>query len=301
MMAKKRGKGPSSSWATAAIGFIIGVAAVFLVIWFTGNDKVERPDILKPPVATMLPVETGPVTDGKGATDGRTDAQPVITPPRVSIVIDDMGADIEKLRELMKMDSPITVAVMPHLKYSAKVATEAHARGWDVIMHLPMEPQDMGENDPGVGALLVVMTPEEVRTQMANDFKTVPYALGVNNHMGSKFTEDAELMTVVMQEVKRKNMFFLDSRTSPDSVVEKLARSMKVDSAERNVFLDNTREKGYIKGQIRELVAIAKKKGKAIGIGHPHPETIEALRETVDELAKEGVTVVRLSELIDNR
>lgn len=300
-MAKKRGKGPSSSWATAAIGFIIGVAAVFLVIWFTGNGKVERPDMTKPPVATMPPVETGPVTDGNGATDGRTDTHPVITPPRVSIVIDDMGADIEKLRELMKMDSPITVAVMPHLKYSAKVATEAHARGWDVIMHLPMEPQDMGENDPGVGALLVVMTPEEVRTQMANGFKTVPYALGVNNHMGSKFTEDAELMTVVMQEVKRKNMFFLDSRTSPDSVVGKLARSLKVDSADRNVFLDNTRDKAYIKGQIRELVAIAKKKGKAIGIGHPHPETIEALRETVDELAKEGVTVVRLSELIDNR
>ena len=299
-MAKKRGKGPSS-WATAAAGFIIGVAVVFLIIKFTGNDKAERPDIVKPPVATTLPGERGPETVIPDTADGRTAVHPVVTPPRVSIVIDDMGADLEKLRALMRLDSPITIAVMPHLKYSAQVATEAHARGWDVIMHLPMEPQDMGENDPGVGALLVVMTPEEVRTQMVNDFKTVPYALGVNNHMGSKFTEDAELMKVVMQEVKKKKMFFLDSRTSPDSVVEKLARSMKVDSAVRNVFLDNTREKGYIKGQIRELVSIAKKRGKAIGIGHPYPETIEALAETVDELGRQGVTVVRLSDLVESR
>lgn len=297
-MAKKRGKGPSS-WATAAIGFLVGVAAVFLIIRYAGNDRVERPGVSAPPSEQRPPADTAPRADGGiGAV---TPLPPVVAPPRISIVIDDMGADIEKLRELMRLDSPITVAVMPHLKYSAKVATEAHARGWEVIMHLPMEPKDMGENDPGIGALLVVMTPEEVRTQMANDFKTVPYALGVNNHMGSKFTEDAGLMTVVMQEVKRKNMFFLDSRTSPDSVAGKLARNMKVDSADRNVFLDNTREKGYIKGQIRELVAIARKKGKAIGIGHPYPETIEALMETVDDLDKEGVTVVRLSELIENR
>lgn len=296
-MAKKKGKGPAS-WAWAAAGFIIGIAAVFLIIRFTGNGKVDKPVADKPHTATAPLVETTPEAEPEGPA---TTKPSVISPPRVSIVIDDMGADPEKLRALMRIDSPITVAVMPHLKYSSQVATEAHARGWEVIMHLPMEPQDMGENDPGVGALLVVMTPEEVRTQMANGFKTVPYALGINNHMGSRFTEDAELMKVVMQEVKKKNMFFLDSRTSPDSVAGKLAVSLKVDSAERNVFLDNTREKGYIKGQIRELVSIARKRGKAIGIGHPYPETIEALRETVDELGRQGVTVVRLSELIENR
>ncbi|MBI5561372.1 MAG: divergent polysaccharide deacetylase family protein [Deltaproteobacteria bacterium] len=226
---------------------------------------------------------------------------PLVRPstlPRVAIVIDDMGQDMKRLDEIIGVGSQITIAVLPYLQYSTETAKEAHLRGLEVILHLPMEPKGSDEHDPGKGALWTAMTPAEVRGQTEADLKAVPYADGVNNHMGSRFTEDEPLMREVMGVVKKKGIYFLDSRTTSKSVGAKAARGLGAASAGRDVFLDNERDGKSIKARIDETVRIAKKRGTAIAIGHPYPETIKALHETLPGLDGKGVVVVRLSDLV---
>jgi polysaccharide deacetylase 2 family uncharacterized protein YibQ len=219
--------------------------------------------------------------------------------PRVAIVIDDMGYDMRRFRSLLEVDAQITVAVLPHLRFSREVALEAYSNGWEVLLHLPMEPRDMASNDPGKGALLTAMGEGEVRLRMEEDLKGVPHASGVNNHMGSRFTEDPVLMRTVLDVVRDHKMFFLDSRTTSGSVAGTLAREMGVKGVERAVFLDNTRDEEYIKARLKELVSIARKRGKAVAIGHPYPETIAALKSMVGAMQQDGIEVVRVSDLVE--
>ncbi len=277
------------------LGFVAGAAFVFF-LFENGYIPRPSPEVTLPtapkPEERPLPPEAPLAPEAPQPPEARYY-------PRVAIVIDDMGQDPKKLKELLMLKEPITIAVMPHLRYSREVASEAYSNGLEVLLHLPMEPRDTEDHDPGKGALLTAMSADEVRAQVERDLKSVPNAIGINNHMGSKFTEDEALMRAVLQVVKKKEMFFLDSRTSSNSVAGRLARELGVRNADRNVFLDNNRDVKYIKGQISELVSIAKKRGKAIGIGHPYPETIEALKETVSELDGKGIKIVRLSEIIE--
>lgn len=221
--------------------------------------------------------------------------------PRVAIVIDDMGRDLKALVELLEIDAPITFAVLPRLSHSKDVAEAAHSKGHEVLLHLPMEPKPSadGQKDPGHGALLTSMNAVDVRSMVEDDFKDVPHASGINNHMGSKFTEDETLMRAVMEVVREKNLFFLDSLTTPASVGSRLAKEMGVKGARRNIFLDNTRDGAYIKAQLNGLAEAARKRGKAVAIGHPYPETIAALKDALPGLKESGIEVVRLSEIIE--
>lgn len=296
-MARKK-KGGFSLWAVLAAGFMAGAAAVLILVKFSDlftPAPAPAPRMEKPPVQTpVIPDVTAPVVPPAVA--------PVVKKayPRVAIVIDDMGQDMRKLRELIALNAPITVAVLPNLSHSKDTAKEAHARGLEVLLHLPMEPKDLGDNNPGKGALLTAMTSEEIRKQMEDDLTTVPFASGVNNHMGSRFTEDERQMRSVLNVVKKKKMFFLDSRTSSNSVAGKVAGDLGVRNADRDVFLDNSRDITYIKGQITELVSIARKHGSAIAIGHPHPETIEAIKESL-EVLNGSVEIVRLSDIVNKK
>lgn len=290
-----------TGWGMAALVLVIAAAfAVFFVKYgglgrFIGKERpsaklvpplVERP-LIKPPGVPEL--------TGKPVIPSGREA------PRVAIVIDDMGQDLRKLDELLKIGAPITVAVLPRLVHSRDVALGAHSSGLEVILHLPMEPKNSGpeEHDPGKGALLTGMRITDVKARIEEDLKDVPYATGVNNHMGSLFTEDTELMRAVLEVIKSKDLYFLDSRTTSASVANRLASEMGVRNGMRNVFLDNNRDEDYIRGQIKELAAIAKKRGKAIAIGHPYPETLEVLKENVSMLKSQGIEVVRLSDLIN--
>jgi len=217
---------------------------------------------------------------------------------RVAIVIDDMGGDLKKLRSLLAFDKRITVAVLPRLRFSKAAAVEAHRMGAEVLLHLPMEPENR-INNPGGGALLTGMSVEEIKKMVASDISAVPYIDGVNNHMGSRFTENEALMRTVLGVLKENGFFFLDSRTSPHSVARRVAEELGVRYASRDVFLDNKRDRIYIRGQFKELLRIARKRGRAIAIGHPYPETIEVLKEVVsEEFGKNGFELVRLSELV---
>ncbi len=285
MAARKRSKSNVGVLAlVAALGFIVGAAVVLLFASYSGVP-------ITGPAPAPLPVAEAPV---------KPKPRPPEKPegPRVAIVIDDLGADLARLKELIEIDAPLTMAVLPHLAHSTESAFEAHTAGRDVIMHLPMEPEDTVVHDPGPGALLVSMTGAEIARAIEDDLGTVPYAIGVNNHMGSRFTADAEGMRAALEVIRDKGMFFLDSRTTPDSVAMSVASDLGIMTVGRSIFLDNTREDGYIEGQIKELVRAAGKNGSAVAIGHPYPETVRTLAKVVPALKSSGVRVVPLSELV---
>ncbi|MBI5236073.1 MAG: divergent polysaccharide deacetylase family protein [Deltaproteobacteria bacterium] len=290
---RRSGKGPFS-WGLLLLGFLIGsafVAGLLIYLdWFKPTPRVDRPG----PQATVTPPPAKPP-----APPAVPRPAPVVhAGPKLAIVIDDMGQDLKKLDALLKLGADITVAVLPNLAHSVETADRAHSKGLDVLVHMPMEPRDKEAHDPGDGVVLTTMSAMEISGLMERGIKGVPHAIGLNNHMGSRFTEDEAGMRAALGVVKSRKMFFLDSRTSPDSVGARLAREMGFKSAGRDVFLDNERDVEYIKARIKEASKIAVKKGGAIAIGHPYTETIEALRQAMPELSSNGVKVVRVSDLV---
>ena len=282
---KRKKKGASKrpfTWGYIVLAFLVGFVLALLFFRYTAHPPVEltgeEPSVAAP--------EAPDISLG-------------IPVPKVAIVIDDMGYDMRRLRSLLDIDAQITVAVLPHLRFSREVAMEAYSRGWEVLLHMPMEPHNMEVNDPGEGALLTAMDDAELRLKMNEGLDDVPYIIGVNNHMGSKFTEDSARIITVLGVVKERGLFFLDSRTSPGSVAGTLAKEMGVGWVSRNVFLDNTRDEQYIRDRLDELVRIARKRGGAVAIGHPYPETIAALKSALGSMSFDGVEVVRLSELVE--
>ena len=218
---------------------------------------------------------------------------------RVAIVIDDLGFNIERARELLNLEVPLSFAVLPYLAYSTDIANEAHAMGRDVLLHLPMEPVDYPKNDPGEGSIFLSMSDEAVSDQVSMNIEAVPHIIGVNNHMGSKFSEDKEKMMVVLNTVREKELFFLDSKTSPKTTGFSLAKEIGLRALDRNVFLDNDQDVAYTLTKFEELIEIAKKSGSAVAIGHPHPTTIAALERIVERFESEGIEVVPISSLLD--
>ncbi len=225
-----------------------------------------------------------------------------ITPPKYKakavIIIDDMGYSVDKVREIVDFELPITIAVIPFLPHSEDVAYEAGANGLEVMLHLPMEPSNLRENDPGKGALLTTMSSAEIRSATLRALRQVPGAVGINNHMGSKFTQSRTHMDVVIAVAREKGLFFIDSKTSPKSVAEDAAREAGLKTVKRNVFLDNEQEEDYIRGQIERFKKIALSKGVAVAIGHPYSETLKVLREEVKGFEDDGIELVTLSEVI---
>ena len=298
-MGRRANKG-GGSFSRKFLLFLFFAVAAFVVFLYwkdigpgrvrAPQDKAVRPEVTAP--AAPEEPKTGAVKVAP--------VVPVAKPSRkVAVVIDDMGKDMASIERLLKLDTPVTVAVLPFLKHSKDVANFAHEAGLEVLLHIPMEPKDLAENDPGKGALLVNMEIKDIRSVLNEDMDEIPYITGVNNHIGSRFTEDASLMKEVLAVVKERGFFFLDSKTTDKSKALSIAKKAGVKSAGRNVFLDNEQDKEYIKGQFRELIGIAKKRGKAIAIGHPHAATLTALEEMIPEFKREGVEVVRVGELIE--
>ena len=226
-------------------------------------------------------------------------SKPTPTPglPRIAIVIDDLGYNLEAFHRLLDLDLPLTFSILPHLPYSQQIAREAHARGREVLLHLPMEPEN-GALAQGADFIRVGMAPREVRALVAQEIQSIPYVVGVNNHMGSRATRDRGLMRVVLEEVGRNGLFFLDSRTTPDSVAYQVARELGVPAAQRAVFLDHQDQPEAIQAQLDRLIQIAREQGQAVAIGHPRPHTLAVLEARLPGLEAEGVQLVSLSTLV---
>lgn len=215
---------------------------------------------------------------------------------RLAIIVDDLGYDPAAADTLLGLPYPITVAVLPHLSHSADIAEEAFRRGYQVLLHLPMESN--GDEKHENIELRIGTSTSDAGRMLAGMLDTVPHAAGVNNHQGSLATSDAKLMAALMPALKERDLFFVDSRTTAKTVACDEARKANVRSASRNVFLDDTQTVEAVKQQLALAVRDARAKGFAIAIGHPHPATLQALQEILPQLEAHGISLVFVSELV---
>lgn len=218
---------------------------------------------------------------------------------RVSIVIDDLGEDYKTFKKLLAMNIPFTYSILPFQPYSTKIAHEAYEKNREVILHLPLEPWDSVNQTINYGTLLTSMKRNQLLAQLERNINAVPHIAGISNHMGSKFTEDRDKMETMLREIKEKGLYFLDSRTTKKTVGYTLAKEMNIEAAERDLFIDNSKDPLSIEKQLKKLPLIAKKNGGyAIAIGHPHATTVDILKKTIPYLKEQGVTIVPLSQLV---
>ena len=219
--------------------------------------------------------------------------------PKLVLVIDDFGySNQDVIRSFLRLPVKITVSVVPGHPYSQWVASNAKIAGKEVIIHMPMEPEgNANKNGEDAYMLLTNMQPNEINRRLENAYRELPEAVGMNNHMGSLFTADPELMKIVIASLQRKGLFFIDSMTSPQSVAYEIAVRNNVPAALRTVFLDNVRDKDEIQAQFEKAIAIARRSGRAVAIGHVHPETLAALNEMIGSDLLAGVELVFASEV----
>lgn len=217
--------------------------------------------------------------------------------PRLAIVIDDLGSGAAATDELMKIDAPLTVAVIPQGRHAAQEAKIAAEQGFAVLLHQPMEPLDPSKR-PGKGGIVVGMSEEEIRETISSNLKLVPNAIGVNNHMGSRVTENAALTRVILDEILSQGLFFLDSRTTSKSVVAQVAREMGLPIIENVRFLDHIATEEYVIDSIRIVARYAIERGSAAAIGHVRPDTVRAIQKMLPELDAAGVELVTLDALV---
>ncbi|MDI6758320.1 MAG: divergent polysaccharide deacetylase family protein [Candidatus Omnitrophota bacterium] len=222
---------------------------------------------------------------------------PVIIKGKIAICIDDFGYTLDNLDILRQIKYPLTCAILPNLNYSAKIAKELHLKGFEVILHLPMEPHKKCPLEKDT--ITSSQDKAEIQRLINQGLNSIKYAKGVSNHMGSFITENKKIMEIILKELKKKRLYFLDSFVSPNSVCLPLGRNIGLAIVKRDVFLDNRIKIEYIKGQINKLKIIAKTKGSAIGIGHDRKTTLEALREVMPQIEKEGYRFVFVSDLIN--
>lgn len=217
--------------------------------------------------------------------------------PKIAIVIDDLGHDKETASEFIALDAPLTLAFLPQARYAREMSLLAKNQGKEVLLHLPMEPHNYPKTNPGPGALLVDMAEEDVRSAIERAITEFPFALGANNHMGSRFTENREKMAITLNVLKKHGLYFMDSLTTPNSAGPSVALEIGVPCIQRNVFLDNEVFEDSIKQQVSRLVQQAQTKGKAVGSAHPYPLSLKVLRESLPSLKKK-VEIVSLSRLL---
>ena len=229
----------------------------------------------------------------------KEEVPPLPPESQVAIIIDDMGTSLEALKEVCDLGQPITISILPLSPFAEETARVAHENGLEVMLHLPGESLNHQEgNNSTAGIIKSGMGEEDVRSLVEESLSRIPYVKGVNNHMGSKITQEEPVMRPILELLKSRGLYFLDSRTTAESIAFDLARKMGLRAAYRNVFLDSTVGVDFSKKQIIDLFRLSQKRGRAIGIGHPFPETLEALREDIRLLKKYRVTPVFASEII---
>ncbi|WP_430398326.1 divergent polysaccharide deacetylase family protein [Ferrovibrio sp.] len=222
-------------------------------------------------------------------------------PPYIAIVIDDMGLDRRNSARAVNIPGPLTLSYMSYANELSEQSASARAKGHEVMLHLPMEPLDAKRNDPGPNALYVGMEEGELRRRVNWALDRFDDYAGVNNHMGSRFTADPRGMAIVLDELQRRGRFWLDSHTGPNSAGLPLAHKRGLAATGRDLFLDDERQSGGVAAQLAALERIARSNGDAIGIGHPHTATLEALERWVKDAKARGFSLVPVTTVLRNR
>jgi polysaccharide deacetylase 2 family uncharacterized protein YibQ len=217
--------------------------------------------------------------------------------PKLAIILDDVGSDRATAETIFELPYPLTISVLPNHEHSTEIAHEAVRRGYQVMLHLPM--QAVGNEKPEAQELRPGMPAAEVSALVDQFLQNVSGAVGVNNHQGSQATSDPALMGELMPVLREHQLFYIDSRTTAATVAYDTAESSGVRSAFRNVpFLDDVAEVGAVRKQLALALRGAREKGEAVAIGHPHPATLQALREVLPRTQSQGVRLVLASELV---
>ncbi|WP_243055131.1 divergent polysaccharide deacetylase family protein [Pseudomonas sp. BP01] len=210
----------------------------------------------------------------------------------MSIIIDDLGQSTERDSRTLALPGPVTMAIMPDTPHATDFARQAHKAGKTVILHMPMDPATGPYAwHPGIAI-------EELARRLDAALAKVPYAAGINNHMGSRMTAQREPMAWLMGELQQRHLFFVDSRTSAATVAAAEAQRIGLAHVSRDVFLDDVRTTEAITGQLQQGIALARKQGSAVLIGHPYPQTLDVLERALPQLKAQGIELIRLSQMI---
>jgi polysaccharide deacetylase 2 family uncharacterized protein YibQ len=275
-----------SSGTARKLLFLILVCAAGVAVWMGGCDKIAskfRSKTKTQPAKKERVVRRAPGTSVSG--------------PKLAILLDDLGNDKEAAKAVFALHYPLTISVLPYHAHSTEIAEEAQSRGLEVMLHLPM--RAVANETPEAHQLEPGMSGDVVARELNGMLESVPGASGVNNHEGSLATTDAKLMVELMPLLKQRDLFFVDSRTTAATVAFAEAGRAGVKSGFRNVpFLDDVQDVAAIRKQLELALRGAKEKGTAIAIGHPHAETLRALKEELPRAEAEGVRLVFVSEVV---
>ena len=276
--------------ATVIFLIVISIAGIIYVLQFQ-----EEPSVIK-----EQKKETKQIKPKKAVAGTNIKTLPVKAAPsrEAAIIIDDIGSNLNAVKELLKINADLTFAILPFQAHTREAAEMFHKAKRETLLHLPMEPVSYPHEKPGEGALFTDMNDEELELQLKKNIADVPYISGVNNHMGSKFMTDEKKLILSFNELKKKKLFFIDSRTSMDTKAYAAAKKTGLRIAQRKIFIDNNRDFNKI---YDNLINIAKDKDVSpqIIIGHPYPETIRALKEATKVLQDKGVSIVPVSEIVN--
>jgi len=298
-----------SSLVKAFAGLVILVLLVafagLLAHFLISPAKPSRPAVppkslpaVKQPIAKIPTFEIYPLKEIP------PEKKPVTPPvqdekqlPKVAIIIDDLGYDKKIAEKFSNLNAMLTFSILPYSPHQKSIAHLSRAKGFGIMLHLPMEPVEYPDVNPGLGTLLTSMTPDQLTRQLEKDLDAVPFIRGVNNHMGSKMTADSSQMYQIFSILKKRGLYFVDSRTTAETLCKPSARLFQIPFAQRDVLLDHLVEVKFIRKQLKELVRIAQRNGYAVGIGHPHSLTYQVLREMLPDLQKK-IRLVPASEIV---
>lgn len=263
------------------------------------SDSLPKDD----QVASLPPAEILKAFPTVGEPRWQTYAIPVTITngaPLIAIVIDDVGLNGQRVEKLLSLPTPLTLAFLPYANNLQKYSEMSRSRGHEVMLHLPMEPTSRTSN-PGPDALLQDLSPAEIQRRTKKNLDSFEGYVGVNNHMGSKFTAYEAGMAIVMDEIAARGLLFLDSRTTAKSKGYDLARARNLPTANRDVFIDNEIKMEAIQAQLKKVEAFALKNGTSIAIGHPYNETIDALRTWIPEARKRGFQFIPITAALTQK
>lgn len=294
---------------------VITVAAIIYAILFqeapvelkpqkapTGKSKLQK--VMPPKKGKTKPVKEAPsvqkiepVKPKEKIVVSKIEKIPLAL-KQLSIIIDDIGNDLVPVRELLKIDADITFSILPLCSRSRESAEMIHKAHRETLLHLPMEPNSYPRENPGNGSLFTDMNNEELASLLEKDLASVPYVSGVNNHMGSKFMADEEKLVIIFNILKKKKLFFIDSRTTANTKAPAASKKTNIQFASRKVFLDNDRDYNEIYNKLLAAAQNSSYVSPLIIIGHPYPETIRAIKDASRVLREKGILIVPVSKLI---
>jgi len=309
MPRKRSRRGGSNAAPFFIVAFIIGALVVWAVYPRHHAHRVPTHRAIAVVTASPLPATqaaASPVATQEATAVPTAPSSPAgspaaaVSPPpggaQVAIIIDDCGQWLDTEQQIIALPIPITLSVLPHVRYTERIAQEAADAGKGVMLHIPMEP--ISHVYPGPGEIKDAMTDDQVTKQTEDDVAQVPLAKGANNHEGSEASADDRVMKDVIGVLKAHDLFFVDSRTSAQSVGQAVAQDEGVPNSKRDVFLDNQADVAYTESMLQRAVDVARRNGSAIAIGHPKPTTLAAIRDFYPKMQAQGVTFVLAQSLV---